>query len=245
MNDEQLPGPHNRFFFQTFSQIDRARDLIAAILPTHVSAKLDLPSLRIVSGSFIDDSLRMSQSDQLYEVDLHDTEQPIAVYLLFEHKSAPDRLMPFQLLKYMVRIWEQRLRDSSTLCPIVPLLLYHGEKAWNTSRSMRDVMAVREEFQRYVPEFAIELLDLSQTSDEQLRENANLKAFLLLLKYIRREELPERLPEILKLFAAIADQPSGLDSLKTVLIYLSNGTERIDRNQLLEAVVGTLHQQGE
>ncbi|KAA1262451.1 hypothetical protein LF1_50150 [Rubripirellula obstinata] len=53
------------------------------------------------------------------------------------------------------------------------------------------------------------------------------------------------LANFLTLFATIGRQPSGLDCLKTVLIYLSSGTDQINRNQLIEAVQNTLQEQGE
>ncbi|KAA1262449.1 putative transposase [Rubripirellula obstinata] len=246
MCDDNLPGPHNRFFFQTFSQLDRARDLIAGFLPGDVLAEIDLASLRLVSGSYIDDQLRLSQSDLLYEVDqVGDSGSAALVYVLFEHKSVQDRLTPFQMLKYMVRIWETRLRDGESLCPVIPMLLYHGENQWKTARTMNDLLRPAGSLARFTPDFDIEILDLSQQTDESLRERANLKAFLLLLKYIRRGDLAEKLPEILTLFATIGRQPSGLDCLKTVLIYLSSGTDQINRNQLIEAVQNTLQEQGE
>lgn len=245
MDDENLPGPHNRFFLQTFSQIDRARDLIAGFLPPGVLTLLDMSTLRIASGSYIDDALRQSQSDLLYEVDRVGEANPMLVYVLFEHKSNPDRLTPFQLLKYIVRIWEARLRDGQPLCPVVPMLLYHGENAWNTARTMHELFGLEPPLKAYVPNFSIELLDLSQFSDSELRDRANLQAFLLLIKYIRRQELPEKLSEILSLFAEIGRQASGLDCLKSVLIYLSSATDQIDRDQLIDVVRQTLQNQGE
>ncbi len=105
MNDESLPGPHNRFFMQTFSQLDLAAALLANHLPPATLAMLDLDSLRLATGSFIDDELRESSSDLLFEVSRVKDEKTVLVYVLTEHKSYQDSLAPFQLLKYMVRIW--------------------------------------------------------------------------------------------------------------------------------------------
>jgi hypothetical protein len=77
---------------------------------------------------------------------------------------------------------------------------------------------------------------LSQYSDDALRENALYNAVLQLLKYTSRDELTERLPGILELFVQIMDEPHGIDCLKAVLVYLSNATESLSRNQLTQAL---------
>ena len=46
-----------------------------------------------------------------------------SVYILFEHKSYADRLTSFQLLRYLVRIWERMLRQGEPLAPVIPLVL--------------------------------------------------------------------------------------------------------------------------
>ena len=46
------------------------------------------------------------------------------VYLLLEHKSQSDPMTCFQLLRCIVRIWEQRLRNGQSLCPVFPLVVY-------------------------------------------------------------------------------------------------------------------------
>ncbi|MCC7337557.1 MAG: Rpn family recombination-promoting nuclease/putative transposase [Pirellulaceae bacterium] len=79
MNDESLPSPHNRFFLQTFSELELASALFANHLPPTTLAKLDLKSLRLASGSFIDDELRESSSDLLFEVDRVDCDEKVLV----------------------------------------------------------------------------------------------------------------------------------------------------------------------
>ncbi len=57
------------------------------------------------------------------------------IYVLFEHKSYPEPLIAFQLLRYLVRIWERDLRQPGLvqLTPISPLVVYHGRAAWAVS----------------------------------------------------------------------------------------------------------------
>ena len=235
MNEDALRSAHDRFVKFAFSDTRNSRELFAKILPGPVLASIDLETLTLVPGSFVDTELRERLTDLLYQVSLRNGEGGF-VYILFDHKSSPDPLLPFKLLRYMVKIWEQQLRNNATLSPIIPLILYHGEKAWITSRTMQDIVQAPEDLERYVPYFDSVLLDLSQYSDSELRENALYNAVLQVLKYISRDELTERLPGILQLFVQIMDEPHGMDCLRAVLVYLSNATDKLSREQLSEAL---------
>ena len=145
-------------------------------------------------------------------------------------------MSPFQLLRYMVRIWEQQIRDGVSLNPIIPLILYHGQNAWTSSRTMQDIVDAPAELEHFLPQFDSVLVDLSQHTDSELRGNAMFNAVLLVLKYIGSDELPDRLQGIIQLFVQIIDAPRGLESLKAVLVYLTNATDKISHEQLTDTV---------
>ena len=63
-----------------------------------------------------------------------------------------------------------------------------------------------------------------------------LRLALLLLKYVFRPELNERLEELLGLLGELSDQRDGLAFLKTVLTYLAAGAERLDEKMVKQAV---------
>ena len=68
---------------------------------------------------------------------------------------------------------------------------------------------------------------------------------MLLLKYIQRDELPERLPDILALFRELSEPSTALERFEAVLRYLMSGTDRISRDQLRDIVIHTLQSPGE
>ncbi len=111
-------------------------------------AALDLATLKLDTTSFIDADLREKYSDLLFSVQLAASKSvqqaPVdeaLIYLLFEHKSQSDPLTVLQVLSYMIRIWEKRIREGVPLCPIVPLIVYHGESGWTAARSMSELIA--------------------------------------------------------------------------------------------------------
>src|SRR5260370_39785967 len=121
-------SPHDALFKADFGQPDIARSELELVLPAEGRAQLDLATLRVSQGSFVDEELRQAHTDLLYAVRSRTGRQAL-VYVLFEHQSSFDALMPLRLLRYIVRIWEQWLRDhpgSSTLPVVVPVVLHHG-----------------------------------------------------------------------------------------------------------------------
>lgn len=98
---ERLPTtPHDAVFRQMLMQKEVARDFLALHMPEDFLAICDLDSLKLESGSFVEDNLRSRYSDILYS--LHTQHGPGYVYALIEHQSKSDRLMAFRLMRYAI-----------------------------------------------------------------------------------------------------------------------------------------------
>jgi hypothetical protein len=231
MSETSIPNPHDSFFKQTFARVDVARDALQRFLPSDVLACLDLKTLVPAKDSFIDDDLRQSFSDLVFEIELFSGE-PAMVCLLLEHKSESDRLTGFQTLKYVVRINERRLRDKLPLCCVIPLVVYHGPSEWTAPLDVHDLIACPPALARFVPRFRYELLDLGTYSDETFRGDAFAEATLLTLKYILRPALRDRLPTIVELIVLLMARPGGRNDVLAFLRYLTVGTKEVDLETL-------------
>lgn len=97
-----LNDPHDCFFRETFSRREVAEGFLRGYLPQPIAEHLDWSSLKIAKDSFVEKALRKHFSDLLYSADYAGNK--IHIYLLFEHKSHPDRFITLQLLRYQVRI---------------------------------------------------------------------------------------------------------------------------------------------
>ena len=241
----EIINPHDRFFKDLLARPAVAADFLAAYLPPEVAGALDLTAPELVKDSFVDAELRQHFSDLLYRVRLRRGADAY-VYVLFEHKSAPDEWVAFQVLRYLVRIWEQVLRETGgKLPPVVPLVLYHGPTRWHVARHFTALVEWGEAaaLRKYVPAFEYHLCDLSAYREEDIRGAALLRVGLLILKYIFSGELKRRLPEILRLLAPAGEQ-SALEYLGTVLRYVSVATDRLTTSDLQEALATAFPEQG-
>ncbi len=133
---QKYPNPHDRFFKTTFARRETALSFLQTYLPAEIVQVFDFSTFEISKDTFVDSEFKDSYSDILYKVGLHSGGQS-CIYILFEHKSYQDKLVAFQMLKYMVNIWdqqrqqnkEQKTKQKYPLKPIFPLLVYHGQKA--------------------------------------------------------------------------------------------------------------------
>ena len=215
-------------------------------------AVLDLENLKLQAGSFVDADLREKFSDLLFSAPLAKKEdangaKETLIYFLFEHKSQSDALTAFQLLSYLVRIWEKRLRDGQELCPIVPLVVYHGENGWTAARSMQELVRGPNELAEYQVDFRFQLLDLSALKDHEIGGNLILKSTLRLLKYSRSRHLIEILSEILRLIVQLLPGHQGEEWVKVIGVYVMSVNKNISESeykQTLKSVFPTQFEPG-
>ena len=166
-------------------------------------------------------------------------------YVLFEHKSIPDRWVAFQLLRYMVRIWERNLRERGKLWPIVPLVVYHGRDQWWVEPTFGELIDAPATLKAYMPDYGYLLCDLKAYTDEDLKDEVLLQAAMLTLKYVFRPELRERLPGLMGLLHELAERETGLEYVETLLRYLAQAALYVEAEELREAVKAAFPQEGE
>ncbi len=225
----EISNPHDRFFKEVLSRQEVARDFLLHYVPANIVGLLDIDSLEIRKDSFVDKDLNEHFSDILYCVNMKQGGSSY-VYALFEHKSYPEPLISLHLLRYMIRIWEQALKQgvARPLPPIIPIVVYHGRTRWKIGLEFFDLFDdLPEELKSFAPGFQYLLCDLSRYSDEEIKGAVRLRAAFILLRHIFLEDLRERLPEIVKLLASLVDKRSGLEYLETVLRYVASGSDQI------------------
>jgi predicted transposase/invertase (TIGR01784 family) len=228
---------HDRFFRKSFGQVEIARNYLEEYLPAEVSALLDLDTLSLEEDTFIDEEMQQHQADLLYQVRLHDG-QIAYVYFLFEHKSYPDRLVALQLLRYLVRFWEQQVSAGQLpLPPVMPLVVYHGERSWPYPTTFEALVEIPAALRPYLPHFNYFLSDFSHLSDETIRGEISLRVSLAVLRSIFDPDLQQELDGLIDLIFQLSKQQTGLEYIRTILYYLSEATDRVSRADLQKALL--------
>ena len=136
---DALNQPHDKYFKATFGKVSFASDFLQSYLPKDLLNIIDMDTLEPQKDSYLDEQLKEQFTDLLFKTNINDKEG--YVYFLFEHKSYKDRMVIFQVLKYMIRIWETKIREDNEkrketessvnenmeIPIIIPLVVYHNE----------------------------------------------------------------------------------------------------------------------
>ena len=164
--------PHDKLVKSTFSDPDNARAFLQAHLPSKLARRMDWNSLTLVSGSFIDPEFAATSSDLLFTVKIDG--QPAFLYILFEHQNQEDPFIGLRLLTYMVRIWNDHLRNNpgaTKLPPVLPLVLAQDNKPWRSSTRFADLIDIPEgagEIKKHIPDFEFQLVELFRMPFEKI-----------------------------------------------------------------------------
>ena len=223
----RMSTPHDKLFKTVFSGVEHARGELASVLPASIARAIDWPSLTLLSGEFADVAAESLESDLLFKVQLADEEA--LLYVLFEHQSSADRSMPFRLLRYMTRVWERCAREQpgARLPAIIPVVLYHGERAWTGSRRFVDLLRLPQRLAKdmapFVPDVTYVLDDLSKLDDQALHQRALTdlaRIALVLLQRCRNSQDPTAiLRPWAQTFAAVLAAPHGREAIQLVARY--------------------------
>ena len=215
-------------FKLAFEQPAQLAALCCEHLPAELAQAIAWDTAKPSPTSFIDPKLADFHADLLVHVEL--AEHPAYLYLLVEHQSTSDSLMPLRVLHYMVRVWMRHASEHGLpLPPLIAILVSHAPGGWQAAQSVHELVVPSPDqipgLARFVPNATFILDDLQAQDDEALRGRA-LAAFpklaLWLLKSGRNgPALLEALDAWQQVLAELLRAPSGTAALAHLLRYIA------------------------
>ena len=184
-----LPNkPHDHLFKSTFSDPRIAADYIRNFLPLDLTSQLDLSSLELAPGSYVNEELKEYLSDVVYRCKYG--EEEIKLSLLFEHKSKPDGIIYLQLLRYLLEAWDKQPKKKEGLGIIIPIVVYHGKEKWEKRTFSSHFPGLDATLAPFIPNFQYLLTDLADWSDEALMtlQAGLVRNVLLVLKHFKETQ---------------------------------------------------------
>lgn len=253
----EISNPHDRFFREVFSRLEWSRAFIRTQLPAAIVEALDLDSLELRPGSFLDEELQQYFSDLLFRVSLQ-TGRDAYVYILLEHKSYVERFVAMQLLRYKVEIWEQVRQEAKAekrhkerkrtepfkLPPIFPLVVYQGKREWRVSQHFQDLVDGGDEWQPYLPDSKYALVSVESLRETELFDALLFRAALRLMRHIFDPDLADKLPEIWAEFRNLVWGPETQGFLIVMLTYVTSATN-VTNAELVRSLEMTVPEQEE
>lgn len=237
MSTEQ---PHDALVKAVFGRAAGARALFAHVLPAEVLHQLDLESLRLESSNPIGSRLGQRFCDLLFSVKR--CGRDVLVHLLLEHKSTADHntiLDVFTSTAVILDDWRRRHPRSTALPPLIPVVLYHGERPFQAPRTLVELFdparELSENFRALLPSQPIVFVDLGVVPELERIANADLVAgfAIWLLIHSRRRDFLERLFERGDWLRSILEGAEGEHQATPLLRYVMGMLDSEDDFQRL------------
>lgn len=200
-----MKSPHDKFCKETLTRRENAASFFREYLPEDLAGRADWRTLKIVKETFISPELQERFSDILYTVPVKGA--TVFIYLLFEHQSTPDDLMPFRFFQYMggARALFLKQHPGETRLPgIIPILFYHGKDPWNVGVQFQDMIVEPELTAKYSPRFEYVLKDFSRFSDADIKGNVVVRLFLNVMRRIFSPDFSDYFDRMLPLIAELS-----------------------------------------
>ena len=133
----------------------------------------------------------------------------LTIYILIEHQSERDPMMPFRVLEYVVQIYkaqtrEWRKRHSSfaglRLQPVLPVVFYTGTQRWESLGRLMDLIDLGEEFAAVIPALDPLFLNLACVPPRKLENVGGFGWVLRLIqeRHSRRAEFQQLLQRVVE-----------------------------------------------
>lgn len=219
----EIHDAHDHFFKNVMSDIRIARDFFEHYLPIEIKELIELDTLHLESGSYIDPALKSCTSDILYSVQMGN--EISYFYLLCEHQSSIDKLMPLRDLEYKIGIWRDHLKQQKTksnaqrLPLILTFIFYNGRTKYDGPLNLKDIMEGPKFLINKFHEQPFVLIDANEIEDEVLRQQHWFGIVAYFMKHIRKRNLMNYIEASWSWLLEIAIQPNTSDLIKSLLIY--------------------------
>lgn len=217
-----LHQPHDAFFRKSMSDLRVAKDFFLQHLPQVLQKQIDWATLKLQNATFLDEHLKRSAADMLYQVTLNGN--PAYLYLLCEHTSEPDSELPFRIVKYMIRVIQQHLAQhpNDPLPVVYPIVLYTGNKPYQQSLDWYELFGEQRQLMQQIFNSPLQLIEVCKIEDPLLRQYLWAGAFEFIFKYRFNRHLNQEITKQIGTWLERLEKLDGFEYNMVMLKYLLN-----------------------
>ncbi|BCS82115.1 Rpn family recombination-promoting nuclease/putative transposase [Anaerocellum diazotrophicum] len=194
-NKEKLPAnEHDSTFKLLFENPKDIYLLLSKIINYSWANEIRESSIEIKKTNYITKEFSQVEADVVAKARLKDRD--VYFYILIENQSTVAKDMPERLLRYMISIWAEEIRNGVEKLPaIIPIVVYNGlDRRWEVST---DIIGAFDIFKNDI--FKYKVVDIAQIDVKNyLQEEDVLTPIIFYLEQVRNDsnELVRRLQEI-------------------------------------------------
>ena len=177
--------------------LDRKSDALALINKA-LNTQLEVQDIEKYNSSFINKVFQNREADIVYKI------KDRSIFILIEHQTKVDYLMPYRILEYEVAIMQSaidldKIKNKESKIPLViSIVLYTGNKKWNAKKYLEENQEKIEEIENGLGNY--NLIDINElTEKELLEDNSFISKMMLIEKSKNTENIVEILEKIVKI----------------------------------------------
>ena len=177
--------------------LDRKSDAIALINKA-LNTQLEVQDIEKYNSSFINKVFQNREADIVYKI------KDRSIFILIEHQTKVDYLMPYRILEYEVAIMQSaidldKIKNKESKIPLViSIVLYTGNKKWNAKKYLEENQEKIEGIENGLENY--NLIDINElTEKELLEDNSFISKMMLIEKSKNTENIVEILEKIVKI----------------------------------------------
>ena len=239
MANNEIKNPHDKIFRAAMQYKEVACEFLEMHLPEDIKKNLDFSSIITCPNTFVDEDLKLLQSDILFKATISGEEAYL--YVLAEHQSQPDKLMPFRLVQYMTKIWDFHIKQTGDASPlplpaILPLIFFTGKGKYTAAHTIWDLCGNQAELMKRIWEAPFQVINVNTISDEVLTShkwsgtlefimrhrfrqhlNADLKKISININYLLQEKNRKLVVELLTYIVDMDEEHRTIQELINVI----------------------------
>lgn len=177
--------------------LDRKSDAIVLINKA-LNTQLEVQDIEKYNSSFINKVFQNREADIVYKI------KDRSIFILIEHQTKVDYLMPYRILEYEVAIMQSaidldKIKNKESKIPLViSIVLYTGNKKWNAKKYLEENQEKIEGIENGLGNY--NLIDINElTEKELLEDNSFISKMMLIEKSKNTENIVEILEKIVKI----------------------------------------------
>ena len=245
---------HDPVYRRIFNRAQIIEEILRRFATGPWAGHLDFSTLSPMPSDFITKYLKKYEADIIWRVRYGpDKGDWFYVFVLLELQSSVQRFMALRVLGYVLRLCEALLehgyylaarRPRRLLPPVLPVVLYNGQKPWTAPLSLAELFKPMAGFTP--PNFHYVVLDVNRYSPEELRPVEDVTSGVFLME--QSKDL-EDLEIILDELEGVVDDPGLVEDIASlvsdVAIKLELDDEELPRARNLQEVRMSLLQRAE
>jgi hypothetical protein len=181
-------NPSDSLYHRLFSHPVMVEQFVRDFVPAALALGLDFSRMERVNAKFHGRGGRRREGDVIWRIP---TEYggDVYLYLMLEFQSQIDWWMPVRIQVYAGLLWQQiidemRLKPGDRLPPVLPVVLYNGDKAWNAPTGTTELVALppASPLWHWQPDIRYHLVDERALPGSELERHDSLVALLFRLE---------------------------------------------------------------